>query len=199
MVMPSGSISSTPVIRSSNSAMPPSSGRAPQSPVSPPCGVTGTPAWWQRRRAAATSSALSGRITASGAVGGRKLQSVRLRSGRSSPTRTSAGPSVCQRASSRSVVVSPFADIPFPSRRDFGSRRPHSAPQARPCGSPFAGFIALRRRRLPPVECMNLDPVADADLTQRVRGERIGEVRRDPVHAGDPHRRSALDLGAVGH
>ncbi|MGY4355425.1 hypothetical protein ACVW0J_001918 [Bradyrhizobium sp. i1.7.7] len=101
IVIDARSISSMPVMRSSEIATQPASGDAPRhSPVNPPCGTKGSRACRQAAIASATPCASTGRITASGVCGRLALQSLQLRVGTSVPISTAAAPSLSRKAPS---------------------------------------------------------------------------------------------------
>ena len=109
IVLAASSISSIPIMRSSDSATQPSTGRAPpHRPVNPPCGTTGTPCSAHRRITVATSAVVAGRATASGRIGGSVLQSRSCRAGMSAPARIACGPSA---ASNGSTMVPCMAGL----------------------------------------------------------------------------------------
>src|SRR4051794_27553085 len=178
------SISSTPIIRSSESATSLSLARPPpHRPVSPPWGTTGWRWAWQTRSAVATSAVVRGRTTASGWVGGRPLQSSRVRSGMSPPVSTTSAPSSARSATTTwPAMVSPSVLVLRQGRLLGG------------CG-------LLLVARLPLVVGHAVDQLAGLGVRQldaaRLRRLAVPAAEAVPAEAGEVHQVDVLDLGPL--
>jgi len=120
-----GSSSSIARMRSSESATHPSTGvPPPASPLSPPCGTTGTRCAWHSRKIAATSSVDRGLASARGRTPGSAgtIQSPKYRGSISSPVRRPDPRRARSSATRLSPIATPFQPLSALQGGEGGAR-----------------------------------------------------------------------------